>query len=106
MPPSTGGLRVSLSLHDFCRAPSGLFVLKVYRRGELIEVFEQENLIVNGSKQTHARLLGGDVTTRSETQLGFGPNPAAPTEGNKDPHAKTGREPWREKGGHIEKSKG
>lgn len=73
---------MSLSLNDYSQAPSGLFVLNIYRRGELIEVFEEKNLIVNGSKQTHARLLGGDVTNRSVTQFGVGTSGTAPAAGN------------------------
>ncbi|WP_454764435.1 hypothetical protein [Cupriavidus campinensis] len=60
------------------RAPTGFFVLRVYRRGELIEVFEERNLIVVGSQQIHAKLLGGDVTNQSVTRIGFGTNGAAP----------------------------
>lgn len=63
-------------------APSGLFVLDIYRRGELIERFEEENLIVDNSKLIHARLLGGDVTNRSITQFGVGTNGTAPVGGN------------------------
>lgn len=73
---------MSLSLNDFARAPSGLFVLNVYRRGELIERFEEKNLIVVGSQQIHAKLLGGAVTNQSVTQIGFGTSSAAPAFGN------------------------
>ncbi|WP_407122183.1 hypothetical protein [Bradyrhizobium sp. STM 3561] len=64
------------------RAPSGLFTLRIYRRGELVEVFEEPNLIVIGSQQAHAKLLGGDVTGQSVTQIGFGTNGAAPVFSN------------------------
>lgn len=64
------------------RAPSGLFMLRVYRRGELVEVFEEKNLIVIGSQQTHAKLLGGDVANQCVTQIGFGTNGAAPAFSN------------------------
>lgn len=47
-------------------------MLRVYRRGELIEVFEEKNLIVIGSQQAHAKLLGGDVANQSVTRVGFG----------------------------------
>lgn len=74
---------MSIALIDhFDRAPTGDFRLEVYRRGLLIEVFEEKNLIVANSKLIHARLLGGDVANRSVTQIGFGTNPAAPTSGN------------------------
>lgn len=64
------------------KAPTGRFRLEIYRRGTLIEVFEENNLIVDNSKQIHAHLLGGDVTNRSVTQIGFGTNPTAPVGGN------------------------
>lgn len=66
----------------FRKPPSGLFTLNVYRRGDLIEVFREKNLIVDNSKLIHAHLLGGDGTNRSVTQIGYGTNPAAPVGGN------------------------
>lgn len=69
-------------LDHYSQAPSGLFVLNVFRRGELIDQIEEKNLIVDGSKQTHARLLGGDVTNRNVTQFSVGTNGAAPAAGN------------------------
>lgn len=78
-----------MKLHDHYSAlPSGLLVLDVYRRGELIdrfehiEHFEGPNLIVDGSKQTHARLLGGDIANRSITTFGVGTSGTAPAAGN------------------------
>lgn len=56
------------------RAPSGVFVLHIYRRGELVEVFKEPNLIVVGSQQIQAKLLGGAVTNQSVTQIGYGTN--------------------------------
>lgn len=72
-----------VKFHDhYSQGPSGLFVLDVFRRGELIEHYEGENLIVDGSKQAHAHLLGGDVANRSVTQFAVGTNGAAPAAGN------------------------
>lgn len=67
---------------SYSQAPSGLFVLDVFRRGQLIEHVEEHNLIVDLSKQTLARLLGGDVANRSVTQFGVGTNGTAPAAGN------------------------
>lgn len=69
-------------LDQFERGPSGLFVLNVYRRGELIDRFEEKNLIVDNYKQTHAHLLGGDVANRSVSQFGVGTSGVAPAGGN------------------------
>lgn len=63
-------------------APSGRLVINVFRGGDLVETFDEQNLIVDGYKQTHARLLGGDVTNRSVTQFGVGTNGTAPAAGN------------------------
>jgi hypothetical protein len=73
---------MSLSLLDKFEAPSGHFRLEVRRSGVLIDVFEENNLIVDGSKQTHARLIGGDVASRSVTQISFGTSLTAPVVGN------------------------
>jgi hypothetical protein len=74
---------MNLSLRDdFERKPTGDFYLEVRRRGELIEVVDEKNLIVIGSQQAHAKLLGGDVTGQSVTQIGFGTGAVAPVFGN------------------------
>lgn len=74
---------MSISVHDkFERSPSGLFLLKVFRLGELIEVFEEKNLIVVGSQQIHARLLGGDPASHAVTQIGYGTSGTTPAFGN------------------------
>lgn len=62
--------------------PQGLLHLDIFRRGKLIEIYEDPNLIVDNYKLIHARLLGGDVTDRSVTQIGFGINGTAPAAGN------------------------
>ena len=63
-------------------APTGHFLLHVYKAGKLIEVFEDKNVIVNLSKQVHAKLLGGSVTGQSVTQIGFGTSGSAADVGN------------------------
>ena len=50
----------------------GDFRLEVRRHGELVEVFEEKNLIVNGAKNQLARLVGGSGANRQITQIGFG----------------------------------
>jgi hypothetical protein len=67
---------------DYSPRPSGILVLDVFRRGRLIEHFEEANLIVDGYKPTQAHLLGGDVTNRSVTQFGVGTSGVAPVPGN------------------------
>lgn len=69
-------------LDAFKRGPRGLFVLDVYRRGELIERYEDKNLIVDGSKQVHAKLIGGSVANQSIAKFGVGTSGTAPANGN------------------------
>lgn len=67
---------------DLDRQPHGVLSYSVFHKGRLIEQVEDNNLIVVGSQVTHARLLGGDVTNRSVTQIGFGTNGTAAAFGN------------------------
>jgi len=73
---------VSLELADQLSAPTGEFRLRVYRGSELIEEFIEKNLIVDGSKLIHAKLLGGAVANNSVTQISFGTSGTAPASGN------------------------
>lgn len=69
-------------LRDLANRPQGRFQLRVTRRGKLIELIDEPNLIVVGSQAAHAHLLGGDVTGYSITQIGYGTNLTAPVFGN------------------------
>ena len=62
----------------------GRLRLDVFRRGEMIERWEDDNLVVLGMRLTLARLLGGDVANRSVTRIGFGTNPTPPVHGNEN----------------------
>lgn len=73
---------MNLSINEYAQAPSGLFILNVYRNGDLIERVEEKNLIVNNSKPIHANLLGGNFTNNNVTRIGFGTNGTAPTAGD------------------------
>lgn len=63
---------------QFERLPTGYFYLEVFRKGSLIEVVDEKNLIVVGSQNTHANLLGGNVINQSVTKIGFGINLTPP----------------------------
>lgn len=71
-----------MKLQDDVRGPTGHFVLNVFRRGVLVERFEEANLVVDASKQPMAKLIGGSVTNQSVTQIAFGTNGTAPAAGN------------------------
>ncbi len=57
----------------------GVFYMKVERNGVVVDEFTKENLIIDLGKNAQARLLGGDVTNRSITKIGFGTNGTAAT---------------------------
>lgn len=61
---------------------NGVFRLKVFRRGALIEAIEERNLVVDLAKTGLARMLGSDLTNRPITQIGFGTSGTAPAAGN------------------------
>jgi hypothetical protein len=61
----------------------GVFKMKVYKgegeKRELIETFEDDNLIVDLARTTMAHLIAGDVTNRQMKFISFGTNGTAPT---------------------------
>jgi hypothetical protein len=71
-----------VKLTDDVKGPTGRFVLNVFKHGQLIERFEEDNLVVDASKQPLAKLLGGSVTNQSVTQIAFGTNGTAPANSN------------------------
>jgi hypothetical protein len=73
---------LQFSLSDMAAPNSGRFQLRVFRRGLLVDLVDEPNLIVTGSKFIHAQLLGGAVTNNSVTTIGFGTSGTAPVVGN------------------------
>lgn len=57
----------------------GYFIMRVYQRGKLIEVYEDKNLIVNGAKNAAAGLLGGNGSGKQISKIGFGTGGNIPT---------------------------
>lgn len=59
---------------------AGILELRIYRRGQLIDHFRDENLIVNGARDMLARLIAGDGGGEAVTRIGFGSgsSPASP----------------------------
>jgi hypothetical protein len=75
-------MEVPVQISDFQQdRPSGLFTLKTYRRGVLVDVYEDKNLVVDNYKQVQARLLGGS-SGYAVTQFGVGTSATAPAAGN------------------------
>jgi hypothetical protein len=50
----------------------GIFEMKVYKSGKLIEEYSDNNLIVNVAKNQMAHLVAGDVAGRHITKIAFG----------------------------------
>lgn len=61
-------------------AARGRFGMRVYRKGALVETYEDNNLIVNGARDAMARLVAGAGTGKNITKirLGTGTAPAVP----------------------------
>lgn len=70
------------SIKDIFAPPKGHFLLKVFRRGLLVDEVDEPNLIVNGSKLIHAQLLGGNFSNNNVNTIGYGTNGTAPAGGN------------------------
>lgn len=71
-----------LTFQEHAGGPTGRLKYEIRRNGALIEGVDEQNIIVDLSKQIHAKLLGGSVTDQSVTQIGFGTSGAAAAAGN------------------------
>lgn len=72
-----------MNLLDLFRGkPHGELFYEVRRRGQVIERVREKNLIVDNSKDLHAKLIGGTFLNKNVTQFGVGTNGAAPVGGN------------------------
>lgn len=60
----------------------GIFSMNVYRRGILVERYEDSNLIVTQGRINVVKLLGGDVLGNSITKIGFGVSNLTTVPGN------------------------
>lgn len=60
---------------------TGNFVLKTYDgSGNLIEEYEERNLIVNGGRESTMKLIGGAGTDKNIDRIAFGSNGSDPAE--------------------------
>lgn len=72
-----------MKIEDEVKKVVGHFYMEVRNAtGDIVEVIDEPNLVVIGSRQSLARLLGGDVADRSVTRIGFGTSLAAAAVGN------------------------
>lgn len=56
----------------------GVFRLNVWKKGKLIETYEDHNLIVSGAKEALTKLLAGQGVGKNLTSIGFGTNGNVP----------------------------
>ena len=57
---------------------AGIFRLRIYRSGILVEEWEDRNLIVDDAKGQMARLVAGDAAGRHISKIAFGTNGNSP----------------------------
>jgi hypothetical protein len=57
----------------------GCFTMRVFRRGKLIEVYRDHNLIVSGAQNAAARLLAGEGEGKRIARIAFGTSGNIPT---------------------------
>jgi hypothetical protein len=62
----------------------GIYELRVYRNGNLIEEYRENNHIVNGARHHAAHLFAGDVSGMSIAKIAFGTDGTAPADANTD----------------------
>ena len=60
----------------------GIFEMRVYKAGKLIEEIIDDNLIVNIAKEQMAHLIAGSTTGRSIASIAFGTNGVDPDLGD------------------------
>src|ERR1035437_6899325 len=71
-----------MQLIDVTGKPAGRFSLDIFRRGDLIEHFEDNNLLVDRGRTNVVQLLGGDGASLNIATIGFGTSGTAPAAGN------------------------
>lgn len=68
-----------MSLIDIIIGIKGIFEMKIYKAGKLIEEYKDTNMIMNVAKEALAKLIGGDGSGKVITKIGFGTNGSAYT---------------------------
>jgi hypothetical protein len=61
-----------------CNPLRGIFTLNVFKKGKLVETFEDYNMIVDGARIQMAHLIAGEVTNRKISKIYFGTNGTPP----------------------------
>ncbi len=71
-----------MQLSDKIQPPTGYLTVLVYERGNLIETWAGNNIIVAQSRTENARLFSGNVANRSVGKIGVGTSGSTPSAGN------------------------
>lgn len=61
-----------MKMEDAAAGPRGTLHVRIFRRGELIDEFEEHNLILAAARDAHARLIGGAGSGKTIARIGFG----------------------------------
>jgi hypothetical protein len=56
----------------------GLFTMRLYKKGKLIETYQDNNLIVDAAREIAAQLISGAGAGRTITHIAFGVSGASP----------------------------
>jgi hypothetical protein len=60
----------------------GVFNLRIYRHGKLVETYRDNNLIVDNAREVAARLISGAGAGRNITSIAFGASGSTPQPGD------------------------
>ena len=56
----------------------GVFTMRIFQRGNLIETYQEQNLIMDGAREIMAQLISGAGAGRTITQIAFGTSGSSP----------------------------
>lgn len=73
-----------MQTHDTLRHPTGILEVRVFRHGQLIDSWRDENMILAAASDAVARLVGGDGSAKVIEKIGFGTNGNGPTPSDTD----------------------
>ncbi|MDR2815281.1 MAG: hypothetical protein LBB62_01055, partial [Proteiniphilum sp.] len=70
---------IGLHLKDVVKPLKGIFELKVFKNGRMIEHIREENRIGDGARVQMAHLIAGESANRQIVKIAFGTSGIAPT---------------------------
>jgi hypothetical protein len=70
---------MKINFRDAMPPMRGCFRMRVYKRGKLVEEYQDRNLIVNGARDAVARLISGAGEGKQIARIAFGTSGNIPT---------------------------